>query len=131
MTTLLAYSCLSFQTEREMELSFPPCPQPHIMLYLFFIIPRKHIAPELYLGATGEHLAPPGWAGEDLGETPAVGWAVWTRTPCSESLMYCVEEQEAVSWVCMGIHLWPLTFFSLGVMIRTEPTEVLLKALVV
>ena len=51
MTTLLAYSYLSFQTEREMELSFSPYPQPYIMLYLFFIIPRNHIAPELYLGA--------------------------------------------------------------------------------
>lgn len=72
MTTLLVYSYLSFQTEREMELSFSPHPQPHIMLYLFFIIPRNHIAPELYLGAKGVHLvtrsSQEGWAGEDLGK---------------------------------------------------------------
>lgn len=72
MTTLLAYSYLSFQTKREVELSFSPHPQPHIMLYLFFIIPKNHIAPELYLGVKGEHLATRssqgGWAGEDLGK---------------------------------------------------------------
>ena len=45
MTTLLVYSYLSFQTEREMELSFSPHPQPHIMLYPVLHHPKEPYSP--------------------------------------------------------------------------------------